>query len=332
MLQETGEHVIMGAGELHLERCLKDLRERFAKIAIHVSPPIVPFRESIVTGGKHLCILGHSHLTLFIKTSKFIPAILLSFIIIIYLDLSANKEKDGVTVPRGTLTVPIPSKYLSLKIRAVPLPKNVMELLASHTATIKHIVEQKIARKIAQKQNKDVEIEEIKADNITGELSEEKILSASEFQDMLKKEFQIAQSQGGPLASLWDGIVDQCVLCFIIVIACRYTLHRLTCASPPFFFLLGYGHLDLSESDQTFLLIAFPAMLESTFSMSTVRSHKSNLTERKTSLWMTKLSMLFNRMNDSAFWMWTSTFILLSSFRPSPVLFAPNLCSVFAIL
>ena len=52
MLQETGEHVIMGAGELHLERCLKDLRERFAKIAIHVSPPIVPFRESIVTGGK----------------------------------------------------------------------------------------------------------------------------------------------------------------------------------------------------------------------------------------------------------------------------------------
>ncbi|KAI9282987.1 P-loop containing nucleoside triphosphate hydrolase protein [Umbelopsis sp. AD052] len=174
MLQETGEHVIMGAGELHLERCLKDLRERFAKIAINVSPPIVPFRESIVTG-----------------------------------DLSANKEKDGVTMPRGTVIMPIPSKYLSLKIRAVPLPKNVMELLASHTATIKYIVEQKIARRNAQKQNKDVEIEEIKADNITGELSEQKILSATEFQDMLKKEFQIAQAQGGPLASLWDGIVDQ---------------------------------------------------------------------------------------------------------------------------
>lgn len=61
MLQETGEHVIMGAGELHLERCLKDLRERFAKIAIHVSPPIVPFRESIVTGGKHRCCLDNSH-------------------------------------------------------------------------------------------------------------------------------------------------------------------------------------------------------------------------------------------------------------------------------
>jgi ribosome assembly protein 1 len=143
------------------------------------------------------------------------------------LDLSANKEKDGVTVPRGTVTVPIPSKYLSLKIRAVPLPKNVMELLASHTSTIKHIVEQKIARRNAQKQNEDVDIEEIKADNITGELSEEKILSAAEFQDMLKKEFQIAQAQGGPLASLWDGIVDQYVLYFIVAkMPCRYILPK----------------------------------------------------------------------------------------------------------
>jgi hypothetical protein len=31
-----------------LKRCLKDLRERFAKISIHVSKPIVPFRETLV--------------------------------------------------------------------------------------------------------------------------------------------------------------------------------------------------------------------------------------------------------------------------------------------
>ncbi|KAG7442999.1 P-loop containing nucleoside triphosphate hydrolase protein [Guyanagaster necrorhizus] len=41
--QQTGEHVIVGAGELHLERCLKDLRERFAKVEIQASKPIVPF-------------------------------------------------------------------------------------------------------------------------------------------------------------------------------------------------------------------------------------------------------------------------------------------------
>ncbi|KAJ3795280.1 translation elongation factor 2 [Lentinula aff. detonsa] len=45
---DGGEWVIGGAGELHLERCLKDLRERFAKVEIHKSKPIVPFRETAV--------------------------------------------------------------------------------------------------------------------------------------------------------------------------------------------------------------------------------------------------------------------------------------------
>ncbi|KAJ3774750.1 P-loop containing nucleoside triphosphate hydrolase protein [Lentinula raphanica] len=45
---DGGEWVIGGAGELHLERCLKDLKERFAKVEIHKSKPIVPFRETAV--------------------------------------------------------------------------------------------------------------------------------------------------------------------------------------------------------------------------------------------------------------------------------------------
>ncbi|CAH0516676.1 unnamed protein product [Peronospora belbahrii] len=49
-VQETGEHVIVALGELHLERCIKDLKERFAKVAVHVSEPLVGFRESIVDG------------------------------------------------------------------------------------------------------------------------------------------------------------------------------------------------------------------------------------------------------------------------------------------
>lgn len=47
ILQDTGEHVISCAGELHLERCLKDLTERFAGIEIQASEPIVPYRETI---------------------------------------------------------------------------------------------------------------------------------------------------------------------------------------------------------------------------------------------------------------------------------------------
>lgn len=51
LITAKGEHVIAAHGELHLERCLKDLRERFAKgVRIHVSKPIVSFRESVCGG------------------------------------------------------------------------------------------------------------------------------------------------------------------------------------------------------------------------------------------------------------------------------------------
>lgn len=42
-----GEHVLAAAGEVHLERCIKDLRERFAKVNLEISPPLVSFRETI---------------------------------------------------------------------------------------------------------------------------------------------------------------------------------------------------------------------------------------------------------------------------------------------
>lgn len=47
-LQDTGEHILATAGELHLERCLKDLKERFAGIDIQASEPVIPYRETIV--------------------------------------------------------------------------------------------------------------------------------------------------------------------------------------------------------------------------------------------------------------------------------------------
>lgn len=47
-IQETGEIVLSTAGEVHLERCLEDLKLRYAKIDVNVSDPIVPFRETIV--------------------------------------------------------------------------------------------------------------------------------------------------------------------------------------------------------------------------------------------------------------------------------------------
>jgi len=45
--EESGEHVIAGCGELHVEICLKDLREEYAQCEFTVSDPVVSYRETI---------------------------------------------------------------------------------------------------------------------------------------------------------------------------------------------------------------------------------------------------------------------------------------------
>ncbi|XP_022890705.1 elongation factor-like GTPase 1 [Olea europaea var. sylvestris] len=46
-VSSRGEHVLSAAGEVHLERCIKDLKERFAKVSLEVSPPLVSYKETI---------------------------------------------------------------------------------------------------------------------------------------------------------------------------------------------------------------------------------------------------------------------------------------------
>jgi len=46
---ENGEYTLLTGGEVHLERCVRDLQERFTKCKIEVSEPRVPLRETIVT-------------------------------------------------------------------------------------------------------------------------------------------------------------------------------------------------------------------------------------------------------------------------------------------
>lgn len=53
-IEETGEHIVAGAGELHLEICLKDLEEDFMSGApLKVSEPVVSFRETVTTPSDH---------------------------------------------------------------------------------------------------------------------------------------------------------------------------------------------------------------------------------------------------------------------------------------
>ncbi|OAX77617.1 elongation factor 2 [Emergomyces africanus] len=46
-ISESGEHVVAGAGELHLEICLKDLEEDHAGVPLRVSDPVVSYRETV---------------------------------------------------------------------------------------------------------------------------------------------------------------------------------------------------------------------------------------------------------------------------------------------
>ncbi|KAL5787891.1 hypothetical protein ACOSP7_004840 [Xanthoceras sorbifolium] len=46
-VSSRGENVLAAAGEVHLERCIKDLKERFAKVRLEVSPPLVSYKETI---------------------------------------------------------------------------------------------------------------------------------------------------------------------------------------------------------------------------------------------------------------------------------------------
>ena len=56
-IEETGEHIVAGAGELHLEICLKDLQEDFMGGAeIRISDPVVSFRESVNGSSDHMCM------------------------------------------------------------------------------------------------------------------------------------------------------------------------------------------------------------------------------------------------------------------------------------
>jgi elongation factor 2 len=46
-INESGEHVVAGAGELHLEICLKDLEEDHAGVPLRISDPVVSYRETV---------------------------------------------------------------------------------------------------------------------------------------------------------------------------------------------------------------------------------------------------------------------------------------------
>lgn len=96
---ESGEHVLLTAGELHLERCLTDLKERFARCDIQAGAPIVPYRETIVRAE----------------------------------EMKPPASKD---LGRGGVVGVTTSKQVSITLRVRPLPDNVTEFLLKNAGSI----------------------------------------------------------------------------------------------------------------------------------------------------------------------------------------------------
>ena len=54
--EESGEHVIAGCGELHVEICLKDLEEEYAKCPIKKGDPVVQYKETVTEESSQTCL------------------------------------------------------------------------------------------------------------------------------------------------------------------------------------------------------------------------------------------------------------------------------------
>ncbi|KAK4505653.1 hypothetical protein PRZ48_003618 [Zasmidium cellare] len=106
---ESGEHVILTAGELHLERCLKDLRERFAKCDVQAGQAIVPYREGIVKAEE------------------------------------MNPPRDPA-LGRGRVEGVTSSKQVTVKLVVRPLPAPVTEFLVKHTGAVKRLYSERKAQ------------------------------------------------------------------------------------------------------------------------------------------------------------------------------------------
>ncbi len=54
-VEESGEHVVLGTGELYLDCVMHDLRRMYSEIEIKVADPVVSFCETVVDTSSIKC-------------------------------------------------------------------------------------------------------------------------------------------------------------------------------------------------------------------------------------------------------------------------------------
>jgi len=147
-IQPNGEHILGAIGELHLERCVKDLRDRFAKVEIKVSQPIAIFRETLVLAESGNSTLKGSSLAS--PKHTFEP-----------IDLMALERKEeeeqvenqdnnvvmcGKTRPAkrvfsgGRVLAVTSSNGVVITLRAIPLPQSIVKVLEENQEVLAKLV------------------------------------------------------------------------------------------------------------------------------------------------------------------------------------------------
>jgi len=175
---ESGEHVILTAGELHLERCLKDLRERFAKCDIQAGEAIVPYREGIVRAEE------------------------------------MNPPKDPA-LGRGKVEGITSSKQITVCLRVRPLPAPVTEFLVKHTGAVKRLYSERKAQEEERTttidgegradQPEDAGEQEIEAEDTSAEAGQN--LSTADFKNRLLEAFEEEKTE----KEVWKDVVEKIV-------------------------------------------------------------------------------------------------------------------------
>lgn len=171
---ESGEHVILTAGELHLERCLKDLRERFARCEIQAGRAIVPYREGIVRAEE------------------------------------MNPPKDAA-LGRGRVENLTTSKQVTIRLRARPLPAPVTEFLVKHAGAVKRLYSERKAQEEERSvptsetdgTTEEFAVQDADVEDVTGDAGH--ALTLTEFRKELSDVFAEETAE----KEVWKDVVDR---------------------------------------------------------------------------------------------------------------------------
>lgn len=189
-VQETGEHVIVALGELHLERCIKDLKERFAKVAVRVSEPLVGFRESITYG----TISSYQETVVF----KDLLASTVAAASRDEAEAGSQNQNNGTATGTdassntdskvGLASGTTPDGSLTLKVRAVPLPMEAAKLLEENAELLRRLATLR-KKYTSDEVEAEAEDEDAAAIIATAAGTETKVASEKEYDDF-RAQFQ----------------------------------------------------------------------------------------------------------------------------------------------